>query len=211
MSATRYPVFTIGHSSHHPEAFLQLLRQGGITLVADVRSAPYSRYTPHFNHDFLQEMLERNGLDYRFMGGELGGRPAEPSCYDAAGRVDYDRVAETDTFAAGISRIVRGADEERIALLCTEKDPLDCHRTLLVARQLAERGVAVRHILADGQLENHNSAMDRLLGKFKLPLNGDLFRPRTEVVAEALARQGDRVAYASEKPAPRRDFEEEAF
>ena len=115
------------------------------------------------------------GIGYVFLGGELGGRPADRSCYDADGRVRYDRLADTDLFDDGIRRIIRSADERRIALMCTEKEPLECHRTLLVARTLTERGVPVAHILDDGRLENHAATMDRLLDKFKLPHNGDLF------------------------------------
>ena len=172
--------------------------------VADVRSAPYSRYTPHFNHDALSGLLADVGIDYLFLGGELGGRPADRSCYDADGRVIYDRVAETDGFDDGIRRIIRGADDRRIALLCSEKEPLECHRTLLVARCLAQRDVDLAHILADGRLESYDDALSRLLDIFKLPPQGDLFRARDEVIAEALHRQAQRVAYVGEKPAGRR-------
>ena len=153
MSITQYPVFTVGHSNHPPAAFITLLVRHGIDEIADVRSAPYSRYTPHFNHDALQTLLDDVGIGYAFLGGELGGRPSDRSCYDAAGRVRYDKVAETDAFDDGIRRIIHNADDRRIALLCSEKEPLECHRTLLSARNLAERGVAIEHILADGALE----------------------------------------------------------
>ncbi len=214
MGATQYPVFTVGHSNHSPETFIKLLLQHGVDGVADVRSSPYSRYASHFNQDVLNGMLDEvgeAGIDYVFMGGELGGRPADRSCYDADGRVRYDRLASTDLFDDGIRRIMRDADERRIALMCTEKEPLDCHRTLLVARTLAEHGVAVEHILADGSLENHADAMDRLMDIFKLPRHGDLFRSRDEVVADALTRQSKKMAYAGEKRLPAGDDWEYAF
>ena len=148
------------------------------------------------------------GIGYSFLGGELGGRPNDRSCYDSDGRVSYDRVAATDVFDDGLRHIVHGADERRIVLMCAEKEPLDCHRTLLVARALAERGVAVAHIHADGSLEEHAAAMDRLLSLHKLspveqidmfatagPGNGDLPRSRDELVADAMARQAAKVAY----------------
>ena len=195
VGATQYPVLTVGHSNHSVAAFLALLREHGVDEVADVRSAPYSRYTPQFNHDALSAALEEAGIGYVYLGRELGGRPADRSCYDADGRIQYDRLSGTDLFGDGIRRIMHSADERRVALMCAEKEPLECHRTLLVARALAERGVAVAHILADGSLEDHAAAMDRLLDKFKLPHNGDLFRSRDEAIADALTRQAKRVAY----------------
>ena len=94
MSKTQYPVFTIGHSNHSLEHFIELLRAHEVDEVVDVRSAPYSRYAPHFNRDELEDALEKVGVDYLFMGDELGGRPADRSCYDDTGRVVYDKVAE---------------------------------------------------------------------------------------------------------------------
>ena len=195
MSPTQYPVFTIGHSSHPPAQFIRLLAQHEVDQVADVRSAPYSRYAPHFNHDALRALLDDAGIAYAYLGGELGGRPADRACYDAAGRVIYDRVAETDAFDDGIRRLIRNADERRIALLCTEKEPLECHRTLLVARHLAQRGVAVAHILADGRLETHAAAISRLLEIHRLPSQGDLFRTPDDVITEAHHRQAQKFAY----------------
>lgn len=93
MSKTQHPVFTIGHSNHSLEHFIELLRAHGVNEVVDVHSAPYSGYTPHFNHDFLKDALENKGIDYLFMGSELGGRSVDRSCYDANGRVLYDKVA----------------------------------------------------------------------------------------------------------------------
>ena len=115
----------------------------------------------------------------------------------------YDRVAETDGFDDGIRRIIRNADERRIALMCSEKEPLmECHRTLLVARSLAERGVAVAHILADGRLESYDDAISRLVDIFRLPQQGDLFRSRDDVIADALRRQAQKFAYIGARPAP---------
>ncbi len=195
MSETQYPVYTIGHSNHSPEAFLALLRKYGIEEVIDVRSSPHSRYAPHFNYDALSMTRDRAGIAYKFLGREVGGRPADRSCYDADGRVLYDRLANTDSFQDGISYVMRHADECRTALMCSEKNPLDCHRALLIARTLADCGIAVEHILADGGLETHTSAMNRLMDDLKLPRNGDLFRSRDEVIADALTRQAKRVAY----------------
>ena len=200
MSATQHPVLTIGHSNHPPDAFLALLRLHEVGEVVDVRTSPYSRYNPQFNHAALGAMLEDAGIAYAFLGGELGGRPNDRSCYDSDGRVLYDRLAETDLFQGGMSYVLRHADEARVALMCSEKEPLECHRGLLIARALAEEGVAVKHILADGTLEPHEASMDRLLDGLKLPRHGDMFRSREDVIGDALSRQARRVAYVGAGP-----------
>ena len=211
MTAPQYSLFTIGHSNHSPEAFTELLLRHDIDEVVDVRSSPYSRYTSQFNQDVLTGILSRAGeagIDYVFLGAELGGRPADRSCYDAEGRVLYERLADTDLFDDGIRRITRAADDRRVALMCSEKEPLDCHRALLIARTLTERGAAVEHILADGSLENHEEAIDRLIDVFKLPPHGDMFRSRDDVIAEALLRQAKKVAYVGDKPPAGGDLED---
>ena len=193
-------VLTIGHSNHALEVFLALLARHRVTVLADVRSAPYSRFNPHFNREPLAAALERAGLGYVYLGRELGGRSDDRSCYEN-GRIRYDRLARTARFRAGLERVVQGAPGRRVALMCAEREPLRCHRTLLVGRALDERGVDVAHILPDGGLEPHRSAMDRLLAAFDLAPDGDMFRrrqPREELVAEAIARQAARVGHRAE-------------
>ena len=177
-----------------------MLRKHSADEVMDVRSSPSSRYSPHFNYEILSASLEEAGIGYVFLGGELGGRPVDRSCYDEQGRVMYDRLANSDMFDDGIRRVVRAADQRRVAVMCSEKEPLDCHRTLLIAKALEERGVAVEHILADGSVEGNDAAMNRLMDIFKLPHNGDLFRSRNEVIADALTRRAKKVAYVAEGP-----------
>jgi uncharacterized protein (DUF488 family) len=197
MTDDRPMVYTIGHSKHSLEEFVALLERHGVTAVADVRSAPYSRFNPQFNKTALDRDLKARGIKYVFLGRELGARSDDPACY-AGGRVQYGRLAQTASFKTGVERVERGAAEHRIALMCAEKEPLECHRTLLVSRALDQRGVAVSHILADGRLESHGDAMLRLLDMFGLPRD-DLFRSPAELLAEALERQEERVAYVDEK------------
>lgn len=201
MTATEHPIFTIGHSNHSMEDFAALLADNGVTMVADVRSAPRSRWVPHFNPDNLEPALEQAGIDYAFMGRELGGRPNDRSAYDADGRVSYERAAMADDFSDAIASLIRQADERRIVLLCMERDPLECHRALLVGRALAEQGVDVRHILQQGDVESHEELMDRLLESFGLPPQPDLFRTREDVIADAIRQQAGRVAYVAEERA----------
>ena len=178
-------VLTVGHSNHAPEAFLALLKRHGVTALADVRSAPWSRFNPQFNRKALSVSLSASGIAYVWLGRELGGRPDDPACYED-GTVRYDRLARTALYREGIERVLRGAAEHRLALMCAEKDPVHCHRALLVSRSLEECGLAVAHILADGDLEPHESVMDRLLAAHSP--DKDLFserKSRAERIDEA--------------------------
>ena len=200
MMAEQLQVFTIGHSNHTLEDFLRLLARHGITAVADVRSVPMSRPHPQFNGEELFEALKQAGLAYSFLGKELGGRPEDPSCY-VNGQVDYRLVARTDLFQKGIKRVLTGAQRYRIALMCAEREPLDCHRGLLVSPALERAGASVLHILADGSIEAHRDAMSRLLERLGLRQD-ELFRSWEELVEAAYLRQQERVAY-TQRPVPR--------
>jgi uncharacterized protein (DUF488 family) len=186
-------VLTIGHSTHTIEEYCALLLTHDVTAVADVRSAPYSRYQPDFNREHLHESLMDRGIAYVFLGRELGARPNDASLYED-GRVQFGRLAETELFRAGLDRVLQGAQRYRLALMCAEKEPLDCHRTLLVGRELEARGVKISHIHADGHIETSDAAMSRLLALRKLP-EEDLFRQRDEMVAAACLLQAKRIAY----------------
>ncbi|MGF1657028.1 MAG: DUF488 family protein [Verrucomicrobiales bacterium] len=199
MSSDTNLIFTIGHSTHSAETFLSLLRRHDITALADVRSSPFSRFNPQFNKQALKLFLKEHSISYAFLGKELGARSDDPSCYQH-GRVQYSRLAKTSLFQAGLERVLRGSDRFRLALMCAEKEPLDCHRTLLVARALAERGQKVMHIHAEGHLESHEDAMERLLGLTGVPKT-DLFRSKEELLKEALQKQEAKVAYVDEKQA----------
>lgn len=196
MSTPSNSILTIGHSTHSAEVFLALLRQHGVEVVADVRSSPFSRFNPQFNRENLEHSLRSGGIRYVFLGRELGARSEDPSCYED-GRVQYVRLARTALFQSGLDRVILGAQRYRIALMCAEKEPLECHRTLLVARALAARGQTVEHIHADGHLESHAAAIERLLDVVGVPKQ-DLFRSHDELLAEALARQEQQVAYVDE-------------
>ena len=144
-------IHTIGHSDHDTAAFIDLLRRHGITLVADVRSQPYSRWMPQFNRETLARDLDNAGIAYRFMGDALGGRPGDPALYDPGQeRPDYQRVAQTPAYQAGIDQLLNLARAERLAVMCSEGDHRRCHRHLLVTQTLLARGVRVRHVQPDG-------------------------------------------------------------
>jgi uncharacterized protein (DUF488 family) len=186
-------VYTIGHSTHPIERFLGLLAKHRMNAIADVRSWPYSRRHPQFDRESLRESLREQGLMYVFLGDHLGARPKDRGCYED-GKVRYEVLAASPLFRRGLERVLRGAAQFRLALMCVERDPLDCHRAILVARQLAEGGARVHHILGDGALETQEEAVERLLRRLRLPTS-DLFRDREENLREAYNRQSAAIAY----------------
>ena len=201
MPAAGSIVLTIGHSTHPVERFIDLLQRRGVTAVADVRAAPYSRFNPQFNRETLVGSLDARGIAYVFLGRELGGRSEDPVVYDD-GRISYERLGGTRSFREGLDRVARGATGHRIALMCAEKEPLECHRCLLVAPALEARGVSVVHIRSDGGLERHSDAMDRLLALHGLQDSNEdqrLFpRSLAERITEAIARQAHRFAHRND-------------
>jgi len=187
-------VLTVGHSTLPYERFLSLLRGAGVTAVADVRSTPYSRQFPHFSRDPLYEELRSDGISYVFLGKELGGRPSEEKFY-CEGVADYEKMAQAPEFNAALDRVIEGAKQHRIALMCSERDPLDCHRCLLVGRALARRGVRVGHILSDGSVVRHEQIEDRLL-ELAGRTDDDLFATRSDRLAAAYRERARKVAFA---------------
>ena len=159
-------VYTIGHSNHPIERFLELLRGADITAVADVRSVPHSRRWPQFGRDRLASSLAAAGIAYVYLGAELGGRPADPALL-RGGKPDYSRMAAMPAFRAGLDRVMDGARRYRIALMCAEREPLDCHRTILVSRHLATRGADIVHLLAGGGRTAHADIEAQLIAWYE--------------------------------------------
>jgi uncharacterized protein (DUF488 family) len=187
------PIFTIGHSNHPLWRFVELLQAHAIQTVVDVRSVPYSRRYPAYNRESLHRELKSHGVGYVFLGAELGARPSDPSCY-VGQRVSYEKIAETRRFRAGLERAIELARTQRLTILCAEKEPLDCHRALLVSRQLNARGVLVAHILADASLETQEAAENRLLDEEGMRQMG-LFESNQDLLSKAYARREERRAF----------------
>ena len=154
-------LYTIGHSNHPIEQFLDLLRGSGIELVADVRSRPYSRFVPHFGKERLERILAEEGIGHLFLGLELGGKPT--SSNPARFAPDYQARIRDPGLGKGIERLLEGAAARRTALLCRERDPLDCHRLHLVCRYVRGMIGPIRHILPDGSIEEQPTTERRLL------------------------------------------------
>lgn len=193
MTPAAFDLFTIGHSNHPIERFVALVRGAGVTAIADVRSTPASRRYPWFNQARLAPHLAAEGLAYVPLGDALGGRPRDPRLYREDGVADYAAMARTEEFRAGLDRVADGARRYRVCLMCAEREPLDCHRCLLVARALAERGFSIGHVLADATIEPHRQTEERLLGLTRDA--ADLFANREDRIAAAYARRAGTAAY----------------
>ena len=142
-------LYTIGHSNRSLTDFLELLERHGIESLVDVRSAPYSRYVTHFNRADLEYSVESHKIRYTYLGAELGGRPPGDEFYDEHDHVLYYRVAQAPFFRGGIEKLIEEGAVYRTAFMCSEEDPTNCHRRLLIARVLMDEGVRVIHIRGD--------------------------------------------------------------
>lgn len=192
-------ILTIGHSTMPLEVFLSTLKASEVTAVADVRSSPFSRRVPHFNREGLEVALKDWGIEYRFLGKELGGRPRASDLY-CEGIADYEKMALEPAFHKGLNRVVNGANEHVVALMCSEHNPLDCHRCLLVGRALANRQVPVAHILGNGRIAEQRDIEEALLDISNNPID-DMFASREDRLASAYRQRALAVAYRE----PRRE------
>lgn len=157
-------IYTIGHSNRTDQEFISLLRKYQIDTLVDVRSFPYSRFVPQFNQKTLSETLTSYGINYKFLGSCLGGRPKDPTCYKNGtlpeGKanylelVDYNEVAKRDFYKQGIQQLIDIARDHKTAILCSEENPNRCHRKYLITKTLIELGITISHIRGIGVLEN---------------------------------------------------------
>lgn len=191
-------IFTIGYSSFSIEVFLNTLKKYNITAIADVRSQPYSRFKPEFNRENLKGELNKSNIAYVFLGEECGARINDPKCF-TDGKVDYRLVAINPTFNKGLERIKKGLEKFSIALMCAEKDPITCHRTILICRSLLSAGIKIKHILSNGRVEEHKNSEQRLMRLFNLN-HPDMFHSEEQRLEDAYSRQGEKIAYEIAEP-----------
>lgn len=186
-------IYTIGHSTHSIEKFVSMLQDHKIEAIADVRSAPYSKFNPQYNREILRKTLLSNNIKYVFLGKELGARSDDPCCY-RHGKVDYNLLANSDLFKKGIARVVNGANAMNLALMCSESEPLDCHRTILVSKELSNRSIQVSHILKNSKIETHDDSLRRLIKKY-MSQSSDLFMSEDDIRNNAYQKRGEEIAY----------------
>ena len=193
-------IYTIGHSNYKIEYFIQLLKKNSITAVYDVRSMPYSRYVPQFNQGSIKQSLIHAGIDYVYLGKELGPFSKDPNCC-VEGIVQYNLIAQTRAFRDGISRIKKDATIYNLALMCAEKEPAECHRMVLVCRHLRGKDTEIKHILEDGSLEDNRDTERRLMKILKI---SDLipFGEIEDPVERAYEEMGKRNAFKHRNDTP---------
>jgi uncharacterized protein (DUF488 family) len=183
-------LLTVGHSNHTLDHLLSLLRRHDVEILADVRSAPYSRYSSQFNRDNLAGFLQNHAIRYHYLGGKLGGRPDDPECYDEAGHVIYDVLESTATYKEGIGEVDWLLREgRRVCLMCSEEDPAICHRALSIGHVLSNLGVEVLHIRRDGRLQAQSELDAKAAGE---PQQATLFEatPLRKSVGPAARERG---------------------
>jgi len=189
-------LFTIGHSNHSLDHFLELLLAHQVSAIADVRSSPYSKYSPQFNKDVLESALRDANIDYIFLGRELGAHRSEDDCY-IDGQAKYDRIVHLSTFRRGLEIVLQGVEHYRIALMCSESDPITCHRTILVCRELKRicPDLEITHILGAGTEERQETSEKRLINLHKLQpeLFGDL-TSMSGLIEKAYDLQAEKIA-----------------
>ncbi len=158
----RYPIFTIGHSNKQTEEIISWLKKNNVEVLVDVRSIPYSRHVPQTNREAMQLASKNADIKYVFMGDQLGGRPTDVDVKDNLGNYDYSELAVADRFREGLKRLLKYAEKYTVCILCSEEDPVKCHRGLLISRELAKLGIEVRHIRHDGSVESQQHFESRI-------------------------------------------------
>lgn len=197
-------IYTIGYSTFEIDEFIRIIKSHGITAVADVRSSPYSKFKPEFNKKEFQKELKKSDLTYVFLGQELGARVDMPDCY-VNNKVDFKLVAQHAFFLNGITRIRTGMEKYNIVLMCAEKDPITCHRTILICRALRAFKIEILHILENGQIERHSDIEQRLLTLFNLQ-EPSIFETTEQRINQAYDLQAERIAYT-----PKHELLEESY
>lgn len=194
-------IFTIGHSQHRKDYFLDMLRTYDINYIIDVRSIPFSKHAPNYNKDILKASLISNKINYAFMGEYFGARPKSVDLYSEKGYLDFNKVKNSKPFLIGVKNVLKGIElGNRIALMCTEKDPIECHRAILVANAFYERGIDVEHILSNKTLQNHNILNKRLIDIYFPERNQISFfdnenLSEKECLIEAYKKQNEKIGY----------------
>lgn len=176
-----------------------MLREHNISALADVRSVPASKFSPHFSKEKIKLNVVAAGLSYVFLGKELGGRPTSYE-YFSGSKADYEKMARAPTYIDGIERLLRGKERFTIAMMCSEHDPLDCHRCLLVSRTLLSRGVNTKHILQTGEIKTQTEIEKNLLTLSK-KTSLDMFQDSAEILDQAYRDRAMKIAYSSDEAA----------
>lgn len=160
-------IFTIGYTSFLPADFINVLHHYGIKCLVDVRSMPYSQYHSEYNKETLEEALKKNGIVYRHYAAEFGARQENRVFYGPDGILDFEKFIRSDEFQSGIEKIKKGMEiGYTFALMCAEKDPINCHRAIMVGQGFKKAGFSVKHIRDTGEVETQEALEQRILDMY---------------------------------------------
>jgi uncharacterized protein (DUF488 family) len=187
-------LYTIGHSNHEIDDFLFLLKKHSINCVADVRSSPYSRYNVQFNREIIETRLRNSGIEYVFFGEQLGARPNDARCY-SGNRVDFGTLSKSAQFSLGLEHLMEIASKYIVALMCAEKEPIECHRFILICRNLKKSELQIKHILSDGGIENNRDTERRMVRLLKIEPTLFGTQNQLELIEQAYEQQGKIISY----------------
>lgn len=146
-------IYTIGHSNHLFSPFNEILKDKGITMVVDIRTNPYSKYSPHFNKKHLKKALEETNIKYIYLGKEIGGKPKVKKFYHQD-KVLYHLLEKEESYQEGIAKLGNLAKDNVVVLMCSEENPYQCHRHLLITPTLLKKGYHISHIRKNGEIED---------------------------------------------------------
>jgi uncharacterized protein (DUF488 family) len=187
----KFHCYTIGHSNHLIEDFIQTLKNFQIQCIIDIRTIPSSNYIPQYNRENLQSWLEREGIEYEYLGDRIGGRYTDPDLLDSHGSVDYEKVEQRSIFQTGIDQVCHVIDTGKpAALMCSEKDPLDCHRFVLVSKALTKKGISIDHIVFEGTKDTEGKLVGSLVSNNDLEKKlREMYKSPNEMDKEMLYRR----------------------
>jgi len=203
-------IYTVGHSTHQLDYFLELLKEYGVTCLIDVRSVAASSYNPQYNQEPLKNFLKSNGITYLHFAEEFGARHTDPDLLDDEGKVDFAKVRKSWAFKNGVERIWQGLDKGfTISLMCSESEPFDCHRFSMVSIALDKDGFDVNHIMKNKTLKTNADLENQLLKKYdkKLP-KPDMFNPNVTLddqIKEAYRLKNKEIAFSPYSKLPKEE------
>jgi uncharacterized protein (DUF488 family) len=190
-------IYTIGHSNHKIDDFINLLKRHRVKCVADVRSVPYSHHNTQFNRESLTVELRNKNIEYIYFGDKLGARPNGDDCCKGS-CVSFEYLAKTEQFHIGLEHLTDISMKYRVALMCAEKDPIECHRFILICRNLKNSGLHIKHILLDGGIEDNSDTERRLIRVLKIePTLFDPTKTQAQLIDQAYEQQANNISYDS--------------
>lgn len=199
-------LYTIGHSQHDVAYFIDMLRKYDINYVLDVRSTPYSQFAEKYNRENIRAVLKKAGIEYSFMGNYFGARPEDRTLYSQDGYLDFEKTRNSVKFQNGVNNVIKGIHAgNNITLMCTEKNPIECHRAIMVARTFYERNIEVQHILADSSLQSHEVLNQRLINlyfpdRYQLSLFSTGNMSDDEYLSQAYRNHNRKIGYHIDIP-----------